>query len=137
MEIKIGNSAEYLIISCTEIGETKAGDNDFYKVKLQLHINGITTGISAYVMIGELSQFQKDLSKLYDTLKHSFVFASIEDNVELRFTPNATGQIEIKGFVRNSEYTASVDFTIETDQSYLPSTIKQLKEVLTAVESKN
>ncbi|SFH30410.1 hypothetical protein SAMN05421739_11077 [Pontibacter chinhatensis] len=88
-------------------------------------------------MIGELSQFQKDLSKLYDTLKYSFMFVSIEDNVELRFTPNATGQIEIKGYVRNSDYTASVDFTIETDQSYLPSTIKQVKEVLTAVESKN
>lgn len=137
MEIRIGNSAEFSVISCPEVGETRAGDDDFYKVTLQLHISGITTSIGAYVMIGELSQFQKDLSKLYDTLKYSFVFVSIEDNVELRFTPNATGQIEIKGYVRNSDYTASVDFTIETDQSYLPSTIKQVKEVLTAVESKN
>lgn len=137
MDIKIGNSAEYLFISCPEVGETRAGDDDFYMVTLHLHVNEISSKIGAYIMIGELSQFQKDLSKLYDTLKHSFVFTSIEDNVKLCITPNATGQIEIKGYVRNSDYTATVDFTIETDQSYLPSTIKQLKEVLTAVQSKS
>jgi hypothetical protein len=136
MEIKIGNSAEYLIINCPEVGGRRAGGDDFYNVTLQLHVSGITTEIGAYVLIGELSQFIKDLSKLYDTLKHSFVFASIEDNVKLSFTPNATGQIEIEGYLKNSDYTATVDFTIETDQSYLPSTIKQLKEVLTAVEAK-
>lgn len=30
MEIKIGNSAEYLIIDCPEDAETKAVDDDFY-----------------------------------------------------------------------------------------------------------
>jgi hypothetical protein len=139
MEIKIGNSSEYLILKniYPEGGDASYGQSDFYTVTLKLNINGITTNIGTSILIGELSQFYEDLGKLYETLKHSFVFSSIEDNVELHFAPTVTGQIEIKGYLRNSDYSGKIDFTIETDQSYLPTSMEQLKEVLIEIKNKS
>lgn len=134
MEVKIGNRSEYLTLkNIYPEGEA----SDFCAVTLQLNLNGISSNIGASIMVGELSQFLSDLERLYQTLKYSFVFSSIEDNVELHFTPTVTGQIEIEGYLRNSDYTGKIDFNIQTDQSYLPSIIEQLKAVMKEVKTKN
>ncbi|RAU82614.1 WapI family immunity protein [Pontibacter arcticus] len=139
MKIKIGNNSEYLIFTnfSPENGEKGEFANDFYNVSLQLNVNGITSNIGASIRVGELSQLYTDLLKLYDTLKYSFVFSSIEDNVNLHFTPTVTGQIEIKGYLRNSDYTGSIDFTIEADQTFMPSTIKEVKKFLESIVGEN
>ena len=85
-------------------------------------------------MIGEFKQFLTDLEKLYDTLKHTFHFQNLEDNIDLMFTPTPNGQIKIKGRLRNSDYTGSINFEIETDQSYLPGTIDNLKEMFSEMK---
>jgi hypothetical protein len=139
MEIKIGNSSEYLTLKniFPESGEASSGQSDFYTVTLQLNLNGISSNIGATIMVGELSQFLSDLEKLYKTLTYSFVFSSLEDNVELHFSPNSEGQIEIEGYLRNKDYTGKINFTIKSDQSYLPSTIEQLQKVLTEINTKS
>ena len=139
MEIKIGNSSEYLTLEniYPEGGEASYGQSDFYTVTLQLNLNGISSNIGATIMVGELSQFLSDLEKLYKSLKYSFVFSSLEDNVELHFSPNTEGHIEIEGYLRNKDYTGKINFTIQTDQSYLPSTIEQLKELLTEIKTRS
>jgi len=140
VEIKIGNSAEYLKLTefSPELhGTGYTGDidaQDYFYATLELTVNEISASVRAYVALGELIQLHADLIKLYGELKHSFVFANLEDNVNMSFTPTITGHIDIKRYVRNSDYTASIDFKITTDQSYLPDTIGQLREVLTAMK---
>ena len=133
MELRIGNSSDYLIIKDIE-PEGQVGvdpiDIHFLRGTIQLQMSEISSNIGASFTLGELRQFLPDLQRLYDTLKFSFVFKNIEDNIELTFKPTPNGQIEINGLLRNSDYTGSIKFKIETDQSYLPGLIENLKEML-------
>ena len=133
MEIRIGNSSDYVIIKDI-IPEQGARDYEFLRGTIQLKMREISSNIGATFMLGEFKQFQTDLTKLYDTLKYSFHFKNLEDNIDLTFTPTPNGQIEIKGHLRNSDYTGSIDFEIEADQSYLPRTIDNLREMLEAIK---
>lgn len=135
MEIRIGNHTEYLDISdIVPEGQEFGYDSksvEFLRGTLRLKAIGVTADIRASFMIGEIKQLRTDLQKLYDSLKHEFVFSNLEDNVEVRFTPTPNGQIEIKGYLRNADYSVKIDFKIITDQTFLPPTINQIKEALT------
>jgi hypothetical protein len=133
MEIRIGNSSDYLIVKDI-VPEHGSRDYEFLRGTIQLQMRGISSNIGATFMLGELKQFQTDLAKLHDTLKYSFHFKNLEGNIDLTFTPTPNGQIEIKGHLRNSDYTVSIDFEIETDQSYLPRTIDNLREMLEEIK---
>jgi hypothetical protein len=64
-------------------------------------------------------------------LKFQFVFTNLEDNVQIKFTPTPNRQIEINGYLRNEDYSVKIDFKIVTDQTFLPGTINQIKDILT------
>ena len=138
MEIRIGNSSDCIIIKDIvpegQVLGHNAGGSEFLRGTIQLQIREISSNIGASFMIGEFKQFQTDLEKLYDTLKHSFHFQNLEDNIDLTFTPTPNGQIKIKGLLRNGDYTGSINFEIETDQSYLPGTIDNLKEMFSEMK---
>jgi hypothetical protein len=133
MEIRIGSSSDYIIIKDIlpegEVFGYDARSIEFLRGTIQLQMNEIYSSIGASFTIYELKQFLTDLQKLYDTLKYSFVFKNLEDNIELAFEPTLNGQIEIKGLLRNSNYTGSIKFRIESDQSYLPDLISSLREL--------
>src|SRR6188768_2108793 len=138
MEIKIGNSSDYVIIKdILPEGQVFGYDPrniDFLRGTIELKINGISSNIGASFMLGELNQFLTDIQKLYDSLDYTFIFKNLEDNIELQFIPTTNGQIELKGLIRNSDYTGSIDFKIETDQSYIPEIINNLKGTLTEMK---
>jgi len=138
VDVQIGNNVEYLILG--GIRHEYDDDLNFCKATLQLNVEGIKTNIEATIMLEELSQLLSDLKKLYETLKYSFKFGSLEDNVSVEFTPTYSGQINLLGYVRSSNYNSSVNFEITTDQTFLPETIIQLQEAianLTAQKSNN
>jgi hypothetical protein len=138
MEIRIGNTSDFLLIKDIVPEGQVLGYNrasiEFLRGTIQLQMNGLSSNIDTCIMLGELKQFLTDLQKLHDTLKHSFLFKNLEDNIELTFTPTPNGQIELKGLLRNRNYTGSVNFEIEIDQSYLPALITNLKETLDQIK---
>lgn len=87
-------------------------------------------------MIGEIKQLQTDLEQLYGTLKFKFEFQNLEDNVSLKISPTPNGQIKIDGRLRNQDYSATVDFRFETDQTFLPESIKQIKDTLDSLKQR-
>jgi hypothetical protein len=135
MEIRIGNHTEYLDIKdIVPEGQQLGYDSrivEFIRGTLGLKANGVTSDIRVSFMIGEIEQLRVDLQRLYDSLKHEFVFRNLEDNVEVRFTPTPNGQIEMTGYLRNGDYTVKIDFRIVTDQTFLPGTINQIRDALT------
>ena len=135
MEIRIGNHTEYLDIKdiIPEGQELRYNSRsvEYLRGTLGLKANGVKSDIRVSFMIGEIKQLGVDLQRLYDSLNHEFVFANLEDNVEVRFTPTPNGQIEMKGYLRNDDYSVKIDFKIVTDQTFLPGTINQIKDALT------
>src|SRR5690606_19575491 len=135
MEIRIGNHTEYLDIKdiIPEGQELRYNSRsvEYLRGTLGLKANGVKSDIRVSFMIGEIKQLGADLQRLYDSLNHEFVFANLEDNVEVRCTPTPNGQIEMKGYLRNDDYSVKIDFKIVTDQTFLPGTINQIKDALT------
>lgn len=133
MEIRIGSSSDYVVIKDIlpegQVFGYDSGSVEFLRGKIQLQMSQLSSNIGASFLLGELKQLQADAQKLYDTLNYSFVFKNLEDNIELTFIPRPNGQIELKGLLRNSDYTGSIKFTIEMDQSYLPGLINNLREI--------
>jgi hypothetical protein len=135
MDIRIGSNTEFLEIkNILPEGKEFGYDSksvEFLRGTLGLMTEGVTTDIRASFMLGEIKQLKSDLQKLYDSLKYQFVFKNFEDNVQIKFTPTPSGQIEISGYLRNVNYSVKIDFTVVTDQTFLPGTINQIKEALT------
>jgi hypothetical protein len=136
MEIRIGNHTEYLDIKdIVPEGQELGYDSksvEFLRGTLGLKANGVTSDIRASFMIGEIKQLGADLQRLYDSLKYEFVFTNLEgSNVEIRFTPTPNGQIEMKGYLRNEDYSVKIDFKIVTDQTFLPGIMNQIRSALT------
>lgn len=134
MNIRLGSNTDYLDI--TEIvpeGQEfgyDSGSVEFLRGTLSLKINGVKTDIRASFMVDEFKQLLVDLEQLYRTLTSKFEFQNFEDNVSLNISPTSNGRIEIEGRLRSQDYSATVDFRIETDQTFLPGSIRQIRDTL-------
>ncbi len=134
MKVQIGNNVEYIAFEDLEPeGEELAygafPSNEFLIMTIRLRIRGFSSDIGVSVTVGELIDLQVGLQRLYDTLKYEFLFSNIEDNIEAKFAPTDTGQVVINGYLRNADYSAKLNFRIVTDQTYLPQSIHDLKEI--------
>jgi len=136
MKVKIGNNSEYVVFkdfkSESEDFGYKNSDSDlqFLRMTISININGFSSEIRASVRKEELIYFKENLNKLYDTLVFQFSFSNFEDNINIKFVPSNTGQININGYLRNQQYSADLNFTIVTDQTYIPGVIKELNQIL-------
>ena len=136
MNMRIGNNTDYVEIKDflsegLEFGYDDSRSQEFLRGTLALHTTGVTTDIRASFEISEMKVLLSDLEKLCADLKHEFVFKNLDDNVEISISPTPNGHIDVRGYLRNRDYNVKLDFSIETDQSFLPGTINQLKAVLT------
>jgi hypothetical protein len=84
----------------------------------------------------ELQNLEFNLTQLNLDLKTGFSFENFEDNISITVTPIIGGHLTIKGYIRNHDYSGSTNFNIETDQSYLPGTIDQVKSLLKEINQK-
>ncbi|MEQ9097924.1 MAG: hypothetical protein RIF36_04525 [Imperialibacter sp.] len=140
MNIKIGSNTDYLEITDIvpegqEFGYSTSSV-EFLRGTLCLKVSGVKTDIRASFMIGEIKQLLTNLEQLYRTLKLKFEFQNLEDNVLLKFSPTLNGQIEIDGKLRTQNYSATIDFMFETDQTFLPNTIEQIRDMLAALAAR-
>jgi hypothetical protein len=140
MNIRIGSNTDYLdITDIVPEGQEFGYDArpvEFLRGTLSLKINGIKTDIRASFMIGEIKQLLTDLEQLYRTLKFKFEFQNLENNVSLKISPTPNGRIEIDGRLRTQDYSATVHFRLETDQTFLPDSIKQIKDTLDSLKQR-
>jgi hypothetical protein len=72
-------------------------------------------------MQGELSRFARELRILYEQLNGKAILAPMEPNLELSFTGDEKGHVEVKGTARNNFHTGTkLSFRLDSDQTYLP-----------------
>jgi hypothetical protein len=70
---------------------------------------------------GKLSRFARELRILYEQLNGKAILAPMEPNLELSFTGDEKGHVEVKGTARNNFHTGTkLSFRLDLDQTYLP-----------------
>ncbi len=79
---------------------------------------------------GHVYQLYEQLKAAYEKLNGKVRFHNYECSVDIEMTFQVTGQINLEGYFRDSAGYGSLEFNFPLDQTYLPSTLKQLKNII-------
>lgn len=80
---------------------------------------------------GQVFEFYEQLQKCYRELKGNATFSNTETNLKFDLDFNRLGQIIIQGYFQEIAYEENMlQFEIESDQSYLSSTLQELKMIV-------
>jgi hypothetical protein len=105
-------------------------DPAFIDMDVSVNVNNFSANIRITAELTDLSEMLTNLEVLNKTLKRTFYFQHIDEQIKIKFEPLNTGSILISGNVKNKDYSTSLEFKFETDQTYLPELIKSCKETI-------
>ncbi|RYY36555.1 MAG: hypothetical protein EOP46_06015 [Sphingobacteriaceae bacterium] len=98
------------------------------RLSVKIDIDGFKVIGDMYSSTGQLYELYLQLSECNFILKRSVHFENYEINLEFDTVYDINGKINVKGkFSKNSELSNILQFEFNTDQSYINSTLLQLK----------
>lgn len=96
-----------------------ATDPIFVEMKVSVDINNFTANTKVTIELTDLKEMLSNLEVLNKTLERTFYFQHIDEQVKIKFEPLKTGTILIEGSLRSNDYSTSLEFKFETDQTLL------------------
>jgi hypothetical protein len=106
-------------------------DRQWLNANLKVDVGSFTGDITRDIQTKELNDFCDQLQKFYRTLSGEAVLNTLEHWLMIKLEADKLGGIHITGFVQDGVYDENrLHFTLYTDQTYLPSVISQLKNIL-------
>lgn len=128
--MKIKDKEGVVHITFENFNRLPGKDSAFVDIDVSVNINDFSVNIRVTVELTDLSEMLTNLESLNKTLKRTFYFQHIDEQVKIKFEPLNTGSILISGNVKNKDYSTSLEFKFETDQTYLSELIESCKEVI-------
>ncbi|MDQ0209078.1 WapI family immunity protein [Alkalicoccobacillus murimartini] len=129
---KIGDSP-YFIEMRFAPHERDIGD-DFDEIESEITIQSGKYSVrdaEVWISTNQLYQLFQGLTEGYQKLKGKVIFSNREDSIYIEMTLHSLGQLDVKGHIQDiPSETNTLDFEFQLDQSYLPKTIDQLKEIM-------
>jgi hypothetical protein len=104
-----------------------------YDIKNILEINSGNFGVKStvYSTTGELFDFYEQLQKANEILKGNLYLRNFENNLDAEIKYDVNGRVTVLGnFREHSEFSNLLKFEFSTDQSYIQSTLKELKTIV-------
>ena len=104
-----------------------------YDVRAKININAGDFSVVSdfYTTTGEVFGLYKQFVNCNEKVMGTVAFASYEGNVKFTATYDFGGRIEINGTFRaNGQFGNELCFEIITDQTYIQSTIAQMKQLI-------
>jgi hypothetical protein len=120
-----GQTGEHLTIRRV----TAIGPESWFNAEVEIRCDGWHGKFLASFMQGELSRFARELQILHEQLSGKAILAPLEPNLELSFTGDGKGHVEVKGIARNNFHTGTkLSFRLDLDQTYLLAIAKALAD---------
>jgi hypothetical protein len=108
---------------------TAIGSEGWFDAEVEVRCDGWHGKFRASFMQGELSHFAQELRILYEQLNGKAILAPMEPNLELSFTGDGKGHVEVEGTARNNFHTGTeLSFRLDLDQTCLPAIAKALAD---------
>lgn len=109
-------------------------DSDFFKYgKSEIEIKVSRYFVRGHVWFssGELKRFTEELKQMYESMKGIVVLSDSECNVDIEFSFNTRGYVNIKGcYKENYEKDNELIFELETTQPSLEEWIRRFQIIL-------
>ncbi len=105
-------------------------DDNWLAVEIRVRVGGFHGKAQAAILTSELVSFALELHPLFETLKGSAEFKTMEEQLSLRLEGDGRGHIELTGEVEDRAGIGNrLHFTLKFDQSELKASIRELEMV--------
>jgi hypothetical protein len=105
-----------------------------YNVKGKIEImsgNYYVKNAELWFSIGQIFEFFVQLQKCYNELKGCATFSEAENILKVELIFNRIGKVNIQGYFQELTHQENIlHFEIESNQSYMASTLSQLKNIV-------
>lgn len=65
------------------------------------------------IELSDFEEFVKNLKKLDEKLTHSFFFQHLDEQLQIKFEPQTSGNINVTGFLKDKQYINTLLFSFE------------------------
>lgn len=103
-------------------------DANWLKVGVSLGVGGCTFRRRAGLTTRDLDAFCRDLAQAFTDLRGTVVLRTDEDWLRLSISFDTRGGVEIRGSVADDGADVTVEFGLESDQSFVSQTVSDLQE---------
>jgi hypothetical protein len=141
MSLSIGCSEhEHVKIIINQYEDSPTGgatDYNWLLCTVDVSFGKFTGTFSANFQSYDFIKFTQELKKLYACLKGTATFNTLEGQLEIKLTGNGNGTIELTGMCMDSVGVGNqLSFSTELDQTYLPSSIAELEDILNGFQAR-
>ena len=106
-------------------------DDNWLTVEIHVRAGGFRGKVSGAIITDELVRFASQLRPLFDTLRGSAEFLTMEGQLSLRLTGDGKGHVELRGEVADQPGIGNrLHFALHFDQSQLGTSIHELERVI-------
>jgi len=82
------------------------------------------------IELSDFEEFLQNLKKLNETLKQTFYFQHIDEQLQIKFEPLITGNISVTGFLKDKQYINTLNFAFEMPPTELSYLIRQSENII-------
>ncbi len=108
-------------------------DDNWLNVIVGIKAGGFSGRFSASFLTNDFSSFHEEVSALYETLKRSATFSTMEEQLSLFLVGNGRGGIELAGTACDAPGIGNqLKFCFSIDQTHLRSLLSDLNEIKAA-----
>jgi|SRR3989339_168176 len=119
------------IIRRNDYGSEEYYDANWLSTRINVNILGYNASFNGDIQTTEIESFMNQVEKMYNMSSNEAIFSTIEGIIEIKGKKNTLGHIE---WICETRYPAGIGatllFSINSDQSFLPNLISQLKNIL-------
>ena len=107
---------------------------DWVKALVQIQVGAFNGEVEIYMCISDMVRFKEQLEPVYQNLKGTAEFKTIEGQLYIRVEADKLGHVQATGHLSDDLASGNkLDFEIRYDQTLLWHTISEINEALTGL----
>lgn len=106
--------------------------DDFIPVSVSANIEHFSAQISPSIWPQDLVEFKTQIESIYANVSGEAELKTIEDQIYIKISLSTLGTGDVAGYVQGDDRRLELNFQFGTDQSYLPSLIKDMTRMIEA-----
>ena len=89
------------------------GEPVFIDLFVEIKMKNAIAKETITIEFSDFYEFVKNLKQLDETLKQTFFFQHIDEQLQIKFEPQITGNISVSGFLNDKQYVNTLNFSFK------------------------
>lgn len=85
------------------------------------------------IELSDFEEFVKNLKKLDEKLTHAFFFQHLDEQLQIKFEPQTSGNINVTGFLKDKQYINTLLFSFEMPPTEVSNLIMEGEKIINSI----